>query len=99
MFSNPRYITRGVQIEIPPELQIFMLALIDNMTTLQKDYLQVFTLERIEMGGSILQKIIHSQQVPPYTATYCVGTEKPLNQKVYVIDDEDHTTMLLANEY
>lgn len=30
---------------------------------------------------------------------YLIPSEAPITQKVYVIDDGDHSTMLLAEEY
>ena len=43
MFENPKYITRGVQGEIPDALMLLMWQMIAAMQTSQKDYLQVFT--------------------------------------------------------
>ncbi|MEE1536551.1 MAG: DUF960 family protein, partial [Ruminococcus sp.] len=36
---------------------------------------------------------------PEYSKEYQISTEKPITAKVYVIDDIDHSTMLLAEEY
>ena len=41
--NKPRYLTRGVNELILPELRIFMWTMIDNMQE-PKDYLQVFNL-------------------------------------------------------
>ena len=60
MFTN-RYMTRGVQTEIPIVLQIFMWDCISAIPV-QKDYLQIFRLS--EADGK--QKIIHEQEVPEY---------------------------------
>ena len=46
MFENPKYITRGVQGEIPDSLMLLMWQMIAAMQTSQKDYLQVFTLTK-----------------------------------------------------
>ena len=43
MFNSDRYLTRGVQAEIPFELQLFMWYLVSNLPE-PKDYLQVFRL-------------------------------------------------------
>ncbi len=94
MFNNQRYITRGVQAEIPLELQLFMWACIDRMSE-PKDYLQVFTFESV----GILQKIVHKSEQPEYCMNYFIPYGKPITEKVYVIDDGDHSTMLLAEEY
>ncbi|MBE6861177.1 MAG: hypothetical protein E7499_07885 [Ruminococcus sp.] len=94
MFNNNRYLTKGVQLEIPPELQIFMWECIDRMPE-SKDYLQVFNLEDLEG----VQRISHSSEEPEYKMEYLMPSEAPITQKVYVIDDGDHSTMLLAEEY
>ena len=94
MFQNERYITRGVQSDIPIELQIFMWNCINSMPE-PKDYLQVFRLSSFE--GK--QKIIHEQEQPEYKKEYLLSLDKPVTAKVYVIDDGDHSTMLLAEEY
>ena len=94
-FNGQRYLTQGVQAEIPFELQLFMWMLISQLSE-PKDYLQVFRLSVSEKGN---QHIIHEQEVPAYSREYEVQTDTPVNVKVYVIDDGDHSTMLLAEEY
>ncbi len=94
MFNNQRYITRGVQAEITFEIQLLMWECIDRMPE-SKDYLQVFTFESID----ILQKIVHTSEQPEYCMNYFIPCSKPITAKVYVIDDGDHSTMLLAEEY
>lgn len=94
MFQNERYITRGVQSDIPIELQIFMWSCINALPE-TKDYLQVFRLSSFK--GK--QKIIHEQEQPEYKKEYLLSLDKPVNEKVYVIDDGNYSTMLLAEEY
>ena len=95
MFSNQRYITRGVIAEIPLELQIFMWECIDRLPE-NRDYFQVFKLE--SLGG--IQRITHFSEQPEYSMQYLLSTiTNPITAKVYVIDDGDHSTMLLAEEY
>ena len=95
MFSNQRYITRGVIAEIPLELQIFMWECIDRLPE-NHDYFQVFKLENI----NDIQRITHFSEQPEYSMEYLLLTiAKPITAKVYVIDDGDHSTMLLAEEY
>lgn len=90
-----RYLTRGVDSEIPLEIQIFMWEVIDRMPE-PKDYLQVFRLT--EQNG--LQVIHHTSEQPEYGMTYILPTvPKSITAKVYVIDDGEHCTMLLAEEY
>ena len=60
-----------------------------------KDYLQVFRLS--EENG--LQIVHHTSEQPQFEMTYIVEAEKPVTAKVYIIDDGEHCTMLLAEEY
>ena len=94
MFDNQRYITRGVLAEIPFELQIFIWECIDRMPE-PKDYFQIFTFEAV----GILQKIIHISEQPEYCMNYFIPYGNPITAKIYVIDDGDHSTMLLSGEY
>ncbi len=94
MFNNQRYLTKGVQVGIPLELQLFMWGCIDRMPE-PKDYLQVFTFESV----GILQKITHKSEQPEYCMNYFIPCNKSITAKVYVINDGDHSTMLLAEEY
>lgn len=66
MFSSKRYFTRGVQAEIPFDLQMFMWFLVTILPE-PKDYLQVFRLSVSEKGN---QHIIHKQEVPAYSREY-----------------------------
>ena len=95
MFENPKYITRGVQGEIPDALMLLMWQMIAAMRTAQKDYLQVFTLTKTPTG----QHIVHEQEQPPYYYELDVPCDDAVNAKVFVIDDLTHSTMLLAEEY
>ena len=45
-------------------------------------------------------KIIHIQEEPEYKREYQLQTDTPIFiGKIYAIDDGDHSTMLLAEEY
>ena len=95
MFRNQRYLTRGVYSEIPLELQIFMWECIDRLPE-NRDYFQVFKLENI----NDIQRITHFSEQPEYSMEYLLpAIANPITVKVYVIDDGDHSTMLLAEEY
>ena len=61
-----------------------------------KDYLQVFTCT--ESDGK--QKIEHIQEEPEYQREYLINIDAPyFIGKIFVVDDETHSTMLLAEEY
>ncbi len=93
MFNNQRYITIGIDAEIPFELQVFMWEVIGFIP--EPDYLQIFKLEQFGM----MQRIIHEQEQPPFRLEYLIPTDNPITQKVYIIDSDTYSTMLLASEY
>lgn len=94
MFNNQRYLTKGVQSEIPLELQLFMWGCIDKLPE-ERDYFQVFKLENF--NG--IQKITHFSEQPEYRKEYIIPIDNPITSKVYVIDSDEYSTMLLAEEY
>lgn len=101
MFQNERYITRGVKEKINEKNPITFLLLwelIDEMEVDEKDYLQIFIL-RAKLDEQKMQEIEHFQEQPPYKEVHRFYTESPIDAKVYVIDDGEHSTMLLAEEY
>jgi hypothetical protein len=95
MFNGQRYLTRGVDRTIPLEVQIFMWQCIDTLEV-EKDYLQVFDLS-VENG---VQKVVHKQEVPEYKHSYTLSVSRLVHDvRVFVIDDGEYSTMLLAEEY
>ena len=72
-----------------------MWELINQMSVDTKDYLQVFNLS-CDNGR---QRIKHSQEDPEYSKEYVFDTGIPITEKVFVIDDGTHSTMILAEEY
>ena len=100
MFDNykNRYITCGVQREVSQGLQIFMWRCIDELKELQEvDYLQVF--EITSKGGG--QNVEHRQEIPEYKHNYFIPCDEieVITAKIFVIDDGEYSTMLLAEEY
>lgn len=93
MFKNAKYLTHGVQSEIPIELQIFMWSCIESVP--KPDYWQIFRLEPMKT----MQKIIHEQEQPEYRKEYLLKSDNPITAKIYVIDSDTYSTMLLASEY
>lgn len=94
MPDKKRYLTCGVDNSIPIELQLFLWECVDRMPA-PRDYLQVFELKPV----GILQAITHRSEEPAYKMEYVIPMENPIAEKVYIIDDDDHSTMLLASEY
>ncbi|MGG5463296.1 DUF960 family protein [Clostridium sp. B9] len=98
--KNNRYITRGINKELDLRLQLILWNIIDSLKEEGKDldYLQVFKLRKYE------EKIIieHNQEVPKYKENYVLDlNDIEINKiiKVFVIDSEDYSTMMLAEEY
>ena len=83
------------KIDLP--LQLFLWSLIDNLE-IEKDYLQVFNLNRV---GDVIN-IEHTQEVPEYKSFIKVNAkdlEFKEEIKIYVIDSGVYSTMLLSEEY
>lgn len=95
IFNNKHFITSGVNEKVPLLQQIAMWELIHQLPV-DKDYLQVFYLTA---ESAQQQRIRHTQEEPEYAREYVFNTDTPVIEKVYVIDDETHSTMLLASEY
>lgn len=96
-----RYVTRGINVEVDIRVQIILWSMIDKLKDkgdIKLDYLQIFEVEKVE--GVI--KIEHRQEVPNYSHTYVVsGTDVKITSKIkiFVIDDGENSTMMLAEEY
>lgn len=96
MFSGPKYVTRGIQDRLSFELQMVLWDMIDKLEA-EKDYLQVFTLKSLD---EVSISVIHSQECPVYSESYRLSPMKPMrDEKVFVIDNGEYSTMLFAEEY
>lgn len=92
-----RYLTRGVNEQIPIDLQLFCWKCYEEAkTTGNYDYLQVFELKPI---GEDTQQIEHRQEVPEYKQIYYLNSINPIQEKIFIIDEEEYVMMLLAEEY
>lgn len=102
-FNNPGYMTQGFQASVPIETQQMILTCLDKtkQSVTEMDYLQVFMLDKFSSNGSYLQRIIHSQEVPPFEETVFLSLpeDQIITTRIFVIDDGDHHTFLLASEY
>jgi hypothetical protein len=72
-----------------------MWQLIDQRRAQTLDYLQVFDLTE-EDGKQIIE---HSQEQQPHNQRVIFFTDEPVTAHIYVIDDGNNSTMLLAEEY
>ena len=95
MFNNSRYITKGINEELPLSLQILLWSLVDSLL-IKKDYLQIFNIKVIR--GNLLE-ITHSQEQPVYKQTIQVVGNIEREMKVYAIDDGEQSILLLSEEY
>lgn len=103
MFDKEKYITSHANDILPLALQIAMWKSIEQwrVANISLDYLQVFELSTENANGRSIQVIRHSQEQPEKSETIqieCEGFE-PVNDKVYVIDDVEYATMLMASDY
>ncbi|AXU29195.1 TPA: DUF960 family protein [Clostridioides difficile] len=102
MFSKEnRYITNGVRRELPIEVILLIFNEIDELIVSEKeiDYLQVFNISVIDRDNGLIE-IEHSQEVPLYKKSMFINNKEiKENIKVFVIDEESHSVMLLASEY
>lgn len=92
-----RYITSGVNEQISIDIQLFCWQCYEVAKGTGKyDYLQVFELKQV---GEDTQQIEHRQEVPEYNQVYQLRSINPIEQKIFIIDEGEYATMLLAEEY
>lgn len=88
---------------LSPELQFTLWAMVDMLrlrSGVQPDYLQVFHLApAVDQTDPLNQTILHRQEQPPYVATNLVTVDQPITTRIFIIDDSEHATMMLASEY
>ena len=95
MFPRKRLATSNIMREIPFAWQLLLWTLVDKIP-IEQDYLQIFELS--EENG--LQKVIHTQEWPPYRKEYFFAPLfRTVTSRIYIINDETHATMLFAHEY
>lgn len=94
MFQNERYVTRGIANQVQRDLQLILWAMID-LNEQEKDYLQVFEVTCV-MGKTV---VTHTQEQPEYRKVFTFSLDLHFVGKIYIIDDGDHSTMMLAEEY
>ncbi|WP_367377497.1 DUF960 family protein [Enterococcus gilvus] len=99
-----RYITKGVNEQVPRDMQLRCWQYIDEKVKqllIQLDYLQIFEFSRDDQRGAIT--IIHRQEEPFFIDYHeCRISNDLINfqiKKLWVIDDQAHQTMLLPEEY
>lgn len=102
MFKNDRYVTSGIRHQIPMEQQLMIWTIIDDflLKGIEVDYLQVVTLSlAVDKIGVKRQLIKHTQEEREYCQYYWFKVDEVVSEKIFIIDDGLHTTMMLASEY
>lgn len=100
--EGQRFLTPGVKEGVPLEVQLLLWHLIDA-SDWQMDYLQIFELHKDNHTNKLI--IIHRQEEPEQKLKVSFQLGKyakelqALPSKIWVIDDGDHQTMLLPEEY
>ena len=96
-FQGARYVTRGINGSLTYELQLLIWDLIDQLDV-EQDYLQVFKL--VDKEGEV--KLTHRQEEPDYSKDYNLKAKEfaiETDNKIFVIDDGEYSTMMFASEY
>ena len=99
--KDNRYVTRGVNEEVDIRLQIILWSMIDKLKdkgNVELDYLQIFKIRK--EGKKIV--INQSQEVPEHSCTYEVEIEDIQIDnmiKLYVIDNEEYSTIIFPEDY
>jgi len=101
--TKQRYITCGIQAELDISIIQLLWELIEEeKKNVRLDYLQVIrlTAEYDVDGKTIQQGIVLSQEQPPYHKVYRLPAEgNVINDKIFLIDEPDYSTMTFAREY
>lgn len=102
MFDGQKYTTNGISNKVPMATQLIMWTMVENLKTKisSLDYLQVFELSiKFDSAGKPEQHIKHFQECPPHETEFTIKSDMPVEERIYIIDDKTHVTMLLASEY
>lgn len=101
-FTADRYITKGINEDVPAVIVMYLWNLIEERkkdNSVSMDHLQVFELHG-EVQDNVNHLVItHRQEQPPYEKVYKLDHLAKVRGKIFVIDDIDHVTMMLAEEY
>ena len=96
------YFTKRVKEELPIEVSFAMIKAMENIEVTDLDYLQIFKLEVLDKNILVIN---HSQEQPEYKFTYYITSEKEIydrdlnGTKLYMIIENEYTTLMLAEEY
>lgn len=101
LFNGPKFKTSGVDHYVPEEVQLAIWSYIESRRDhkIPLDYFQAFNLKPSKKDGVKVQLIECHQEVPEHRDELSVICEEPIYEKLFLIDDVDHVTLLLAKEY
>ena len=91
-FNNSIFTTRAVKEELPEEVLLFIVGLVQNMHKEVKevDYLQVITIEN--------NFLVHTQEIPEYKKEYKLSVSVE-NCKLFFIDNGEYSTLMFNHVY
>ncbi len=91
------YRTKGICEKMPFSLQAICLELfMKRKLEGGLDYFHIFELSVTEQGK---QRIYHKQEQPSYESMVEIEVENPIELKIWMIDEVEHVTLLLPEEY
>lgn len=101
LFNGSKFKTQGVDINVSMLVQNAIWDFVERrkQTKIPLDYLQIFNLSPATKEGKTVQAIECIQEQPAYKQLLYIPTSFTILEKIYLIDDVDHVTMLLAREY
>ena len=100
--TTKRYATTNLVNKVDEEVQRILWLLLDIFLSedIEPDHLQVFNLEVVEHEEGPMQKILHSQEVPPMEREEgCFNVTKPYKGVIWIYLDEDKQTMMLPEDW
>ena len=100
--TTKRYATSNLVNKVDEEVQRLLWLLLDIFLSedLEPDYLQVFKLEVVGHEEGPMQRILHSQEVPPMDREEgCFNVRKPYDGVIWIYLDEDKQTMMLPEDW
>ena len=90
-FQNTIFMTKTVKAEIPWDLILFIVSIVQNMPKdTEVDYLQIIDIQN--------NTLIHKQEEPEYHKEYIlkIPTKK---WKLFFIDNGEYSTLMFSHEY
>ena len=90
-FQNRIFMTKAVKAEIPWDLILFIVSIVQNMPKdIKVDYLQVIDIQN--------NTLIHKQEEPEYHKEYTLKIPT-IKCKLFFIDNGEYSTLMFNHEY